>query len=162
MKAPPPYEFAYSGVTATPGANVPSALWSYRGRPTIFGQPECDDAGVCVKRGVIQYDPSADEWSTMDSLVNARQVHEVVEVPQAFCQLGQAPPVTTPVTPLPTDATEDTTTEEPWTTTESPIGADRFDHNFVYCLSLPLLYHVSILKSEGLQCWLFTFTLVSI
>ena len=125
VKAPPPYEYVYSGISTTPNANNPSAMWSFRGRPTIFGQPDCNDQGTCLKRAVIQYDPENDEWVALENLEFARQYHQVVEMPQSFCQLGSAPPVTTPVTPLPTDSTQETTTEEPWTTTPSIIDADK-------------------------------------
>ena len=119
MKAPPPYEYVQTSSSSA------SALFTFRGKPTIFGQPDCQDTGTCINRGVVQYDPYEDQWVSMDDLEYARQYHQVVEVPQSFCQLGSAPPATTPVTAFPTDPTMETTTEEPWTTTESNIGADR-------------------------------------
>ena len=68
-----------------PAANVPNAMWSFRGLPTIFGVPSCDGADVCENRDVIQYDPQLNKWTTLGSMVHSRSNHEVIEVSASFC-----------------------------------------------------------------------------
>ncbi len=43
-----------------------NALFSFEGKPTIFGDVACDDSGECANRKIVQYDPEEVEWlSTM-------------------------------------------------------------------------------------------------
>ena len=29
-------------------------MWSFRGRPTVFGSNECDDQGACSNKKIVQ------------------------------------------------------------------------------------------------------------
>lgn len=69
-----------------PVAEVPNAMWSFRGLPTIFGSPVCNDVGACTNSVVRQYSPSSDEWVNLGLMSEARLYHTVVEVPRQFCQ----------------------------------------------------------------------------
>ncbi len=78
---------ARAGPTYNPLAGeVPNDMWSFRGRPTIFGNPFCDEDFNCVNTEVLQYDPEADAWAPIGYLSEGRYYHEVVEVPRSFCQ----------------------------------------------------------------------------
>ncbi len=41
----PPYD---------PLDGLPNAMWSFRGRPTVFGSNECDDQGDCSNKKIVQ------------------------------------------------------------------------------------------------------------
>ncbi len=62
-----------------------NALFSYQGRPTMFGSPMCDGQGNCEYKEVLQYNEVTDNWDSLGSMAEGRQLHEVVEVPQSFC-----------------------------------------------------------------------------
>ena len=38
-----------------PTVDFPNAMWSFRGRPTIFGEPICAGDAECDKKGILQY-----------------------------------------------------------------------------------------------------------
>ncbi len=74
-----------------PIANPVNAMHSFQGRPTIFGQPECDESGGnCPMTGVEQYDQSTDTWRKIGSMAMARRFHAVVEVPGEWCDMVRA------------------------------------------------------------------------
>ncbi len=68
-----------------PIGDVPNAMFSFGGRPTIFGIPSCDSDGECEYREVVQYDPLSDSWLTLGSMTETRLMHEVIEVPVEYC-----------------------------------------------------------------------------
>ena len=49
-------------------AEYPNSLFTFRGRPTEFGNPECDDSCDCPRTNVIQYDPIRDTWDNIGKL----------------------------------------------------------------------------------------------
>ena len=79
IKAAPPYELV---------TRKPNHMWTYRGRPTIFGNPNCNDNGFCATNRVVQYVGETDEWIFLSNMDRARTGHEVVEVPREFCDFG--------------------------------------------------------------------------
>ena len=93
-----------------------NSMWSFRGRPTIFGHPKCDAAGDCINVDVIQYDPIADEWGSIGAMNRTRRFMEVIEVPGDFCDAIVH--VTTDVPPT-TTGIDDTTTSR--FTTPDPL-----------------------------------------
>ena len=90
--------------------NNPNNMFTFRGLPTIFGSPTCNDNGYCANDRVIQYDPVTDKWNYLEDMGTARLYHEVIEVPKSFCY---------EYTPPPTEATTETTTEATTTGTGS-------------------------------------------
>ncbi len=78
-KALPPYRV--QGLAVRP----PNEMWSFRGRPTIFGFPICNNEGVCFQQGILQYDPQSDSWEEIGTLREPRAFQEVIEVPIDFC-----------------------------------------------------------------------------
>ncbi len=66
-------------------ADEPDALFSYQGRPTMFGSPLCDGEGNCNYSEILQYNEETDTWNSLGFMVEGRQFHEVVEVPISFC-----------------------------------------------------------------------------
>jgi len=69
---------------------VPNALYSFRGRATMFGNTECDNEGNCEYTEIVSYDGESDTWISMGNMLKPRTLHEVIEVPKEFCDL---PPV---------------------------------------------------------------------
>ncbi len=67
-------------------ADEPDGLFSYQGRPTMFGSPICDGEGNCDYKEVLQYNEESDTWNSLGMLVEGRQHHDVVEVPISFCE----------------------------------------------------------------------------
>ncbi len=67
---------------------MPDALWSFRGKPTVFGSTVCDGLGNCEFRGVEQYDVDTDMWINIGEMIQTRTFHEVVEVPVSFCEFS--------------------------------------------------------------------------
>ena len=63
------------------------AMWSYQGKPTIFGNPVCDDEAHCENKEVIQYDPESDSWVMIGQMLESRTYHAVIEVPAEFCEV---------------------------------------------------------------------------
>ncbi len=51
---------------------LPNEMFSFRGRPTIFGNKRCDDDLNCVDDEVLQYDPEEDEWVPIGTMFQAR------------------------------------------------------------------------------------------
>ncbi len=88
----------------------PASLHGFRGKPTVFGHPRCDDQGDCAFSEVLQYDSDTDSWDTIGYLHQPRRSHEVIEVPVDFCSV---------LPPLTTETTTTATTEEP---TSPPLG----------------------------------------
>ena len=84
-------------------AGVTNALWTFRGKPTIFGHPVCDDVGRCEFKEVWQYDPDMDIWEPIGEMLHSRTYTTVIEVPAEWCEvLGIStttiPPTTESVT----------------------------------------------------------------
>jgi len=48
------------------------AFFSFRGRPTMFGTPTCDDNGQCEWREVIQYNTITNEWDLIGHMADSR------------------------------------------------------------------------------------------
>ena len=64
------------------------AMWTLNGVPTVFGYPLCHTTEAdynCYRFGVMQYDGASDQWDLVGLMEEDRTYHEVVEVPQAFC-----------------------------------------------------------------------------
>ena len=76
----PPWE-------AIDGPLPSKAMFSFRGKPTVFGYTNCDNEGNCVNDRVLQYDPMMDEWKFIGSIKEERNDVEVVEVPRSWCNL---------------------------------------------------------------------------
>ena len=68
-----------------------TSIWSYQGLPTIFGHPTCDDDGVCPMTDVVQFDPVANEWSSIGNLNEPTLWNAFIEVPASFCLGLEAP-----------------------------------------------------------------------
>ena len=100
-KANPPVN-AISGMT--------NAMWTFRGRPTIFGHPVCDNDGMCENKEVWQYNPDKDMWEHLGDMLHSRTYTTVIEVPGEWCDV-----LTVPTNPP---------TSEPMTTTTSGAGAN--------------------------------------
>ena len=79
-KAAPPYEFV---------ALDPNNLFTFGGRPTIFGNPDCNDIGVCGNNRIYTYYWDTDEWIFEASMERSRYSHEVIQVPKSFCDVGE-------------------------------------------------------------------------
>ncbi len=74
-----------------PYANVvaiPDAMWTFRKKPTIFGNTVCDGLGNCEFTGVEQYDVTTNKWIHIGKMIQTRTFHEVVEVPVSFCDFS--------------------------------------------------------------------------
>ncbi len=72
---------------------IPNELYTFRGRPTIFGAATCDGNGECEYTDVIQYMSEEDKWKSVGKMLHTRQFHEVIEVPLSFCEIADpAPP----------------------------------------------------------------------
>ena len=64
----------------------PDTLWSFRGKPTMFGNMEnCNTEGVCDYDEVMQYDDASNMWVSLGRMTESKTFHDVVEVPQSFC-----------------------------------------------------------------------------
>ena len=66
-------------------ANNLVEMWSFQGKPTFFGFPKCDNLGECLPQDVMQYQPDTDTWLNLGPMMEARTMHEVVEVPLEYC-----------------------------------------------------------------------------
>ncbi len=77
------------------------ALFSFRGRPTVFGHPVCDGAGDCEYKEILQFNELSSSWDTLGMMLDNRQLHEVIEVPAEICE-GIFPPEQSTVPPPPT------------------------------------------------------------
>ncbi len=53
------------------------ALYSFRGSPTIFGSPVCDEKGECEYREVLWYDRDDDIYVSLGNMREQRFNHEV-------------------------------------------------------------------------------------
>ena len=65
-----------------------NAMWTLNGVPTVFGYPLCHTTDAdynCYRFGVMQYNAALDQWDLVGVMDEERVFHEVVEVPQAFC-----------------------------------------------------------------------------
>ncbi len=51
-----------------PLAEIPNAMWSFEGRPTIFGNPKCGDDGTCINSEVVQYFAGGRRDKTLSSI----------------------------------------------------------------------------------------------
>ncbi len=71
-----------------PGHSLVSSvngMFTFQGLPTIFGSPECDEDFECSLTEVAQYDPELDLWIKLGSLLESRELFNVVEVPAEYC-----------------------------------------------------------------------------
>ena len=71
-----------------PGHSLVSSvngMFTFQGLPTIFGSPECDEDFECSLTEVVQYDPELDLWIKLGSLLESRELFNVVEVPAEYC-----------------------------------------------------------------------------
>jgi len=57
---------------------LPNAMWSFRGKPTIFGAPRCTDEGRCFNDVIMQYQPESDTWRELGGMAKARTMHQVI------------------------------------------------------------------------------------
>jgi len=48
------------------------AMFSFHGRPTIFGSPECSGDGTCLYHEVLQYNSVDDNWLSIGRLTESR------------------------------------------------------------------------------------------
>ncbi len=51
----------------------------------MFGSPLCDGEGICEYKEVLQYNENTDTWNSLGEMVEGRQLHYVIEVPNSFC-----------------------------------------------------------------------------
>ncbi len=68
-----------------PWAAMSNTMYTWRGLPTIFGNPICAIDGTCVNQRVVQYDPKQDDWITIGTTDHNRLYFDVVEVPAEYC-----------------------------------------------------------------------------
>ncbi len=99
----------------------PNAIYSFRGKPTVFGNLYCDVEVNCDYSQVIQYDAESGDWIDIGKMKQGRAFHTVIEVPMEFCQSDYVSATEEPFT-----TTEVTTTEEPFTTTEVTTTEEPF------------------------------------
>ncbi len=89
-KAIPPYDRV---------AGLTNSMFTFQGKPTVFGVPSCKSEGVCTYRSIIQYNPDNDEWVNIGEMRDSRRFHTVVAMPSSVCDnfdLGSTPdPMTT-------------------------------------------------------------------
>jgi len=88
----------------------PNRLETFRGKPTIFGYPDCGNNGICSANQVLQYDPSTDEWESIGRLKTEREYSGIIEVPGKFCDILREGGTTTTVSTT-TSSTETTTND---------------------------------------------------
>ena len=88
------------GLPTPATANLPNELFSYGGKPTIFGAPRCDALNVCTFDDVIQFDTVEEEWTIIGSMVYPRRFQEMIEVPKSFCDPLPEAEVTTTAPPV--------------------------------------------------------------
>ena len=82
------------------GLADPNAMYSWRGRPTIFGSPMCDEEVNCEYKEINQYMSGRNEWVKIGEMNQPRVTHEVIEIPPELCNTGTA----TTAAPIMTDA----------------------------------------------------------
>ena len=68
---------------------LPNNMFTFRGKPTVFGFTRCDEEGNCEDDRVLQYDPKADEWRFIGNILGERRDVEVVEVPRSWCNMAK-------------------------------------------------------------------------
>ncbi len=104
-----------SWVAPTGGSQIPTPaptneMFSYGGRPTVFGAPTCNGVNLCIFDSVIQYVWEDDEWVLLTEFLEyPRRYQEMVEVPIEFCNLipeSQSTSTPEPVTTSTTMSTE--------------------------------------------------------
>lgn len=62
-------------------------LWSYQGKPTVFGPfSNCQD-GCVYSNDVIQFDPQTKVWNHIGNFNQGRSFHAMVEVSSSFCDM---------------------------------------------------------------------------
>ena len=84
---------------------------SFRGKPTVFGDPACNDDGECSYTVVNQYDPLSDSWSNIGKLDSSRRFHTIIEMPPSTCDHFN----------IPTTTPDPGTTDPPPTTSQPPV-----------------------------------------
>lgn len=55
-----------------PWGGVVNAMWSFRGRPTIFGGSVCQPDGSCKNTRIMQYVPENDDWIELGHMITSR------------------------------------------------------------------------------------------
>ncbi len=126
----------------------PNAITSFRGKPTVFGNTVCDDAGSCTYSEVVQYDPETDSWDSLGQMSVGRAFHTVIEVPVELCYLSATTTTTTTtITTLPDEETTTsiTTTTANSTTTPVPPGGGGGDGVASVAASAALVAAASLL-----------------
>ncbi len=63
---------AFAPLTWQPLAPLTNAIWSFRGAPTVFGAPSCDDTFTCNNTNVVRYDSDQDEWMVIGYMSTER------------------------------------------------------------------------------------------
>ncbi len=58
--------------------DITDALYSFRGSPTFFGSPVCDENGECEYREVLWYDLNRDIFVSLGNMIQQRFNHEVI------------------------------------------------------------------------------------
>ncbi len=74
-----------TGPVYNPLTLLPNNMWSYQGKPTIFGNPFCDEDLECSFTEVLQYDPELDDWISLGNMLGPHTYAAVIEVPESFC-----------------------------------------------------------------------------
>ena len=104
---------------------LPTPLYTFRNRPTFFGNQDCDNEGYCQYSEVIQYRSWTDTWEVIGKLNQGRTRQEVIMVPNNFCEGLDAPMSSTtdiPPTVQPTDSPSMTTMAPQFETVAMIIG----------------------------------------
>ena len=97
--------WSYQTVTPLPFLRQEAnAMFTFRGKPTIFGNAKCGTDGACPYKGVVQYDAETDKWIDLGDMLIERQMHSIVEVPSTFCDYFAPLPTVPPKPILPTPA----------------------------------------------------------
>jgi len=75
-------EWTHYTAPTTPNQSSTSALFTYQGKPTIFGALEL---GNPQGTAVLQYNDKEDNWATIGYMANSRSFQEVIAIPPSFC-----------------------------------------------------------------------------
>ena len=66
-------------------------MYTWRGLPTIFGNPICDTNEECDYKRIVQYSPDRDEWINIGEAMFSRRFFDLIPVPAEFCDNFIAP-----------------------------------------------------------------------
>jgi len=67
-----------------PNQSSTSALFTYQGKPTIFGVTE-SCGGNPQETAVLQYNDQVNDWATIGYMANSRRFQEVIAIPPSVC-----------------------------------------------------------------------------